>query len=376
MRRALVVGLLIAVCARGVAAQYASLGVRAESYGMSQADRVRVHDVQVLSLLATASYPLSSWGVATVRGGYASASITLPSGEEADARGPVDTELRVELARGHVSIAGLAIVPTGEAVPNLEEATAAGVVSSGLLPFDLIPWGTGGALGGEVGYELDFSRGRLLVTGGYILAREFEVLGGDGGTYLPGSQSRVRGLIDVGAGEAGAFSLLIGLQRYGTDSYEDYDLFDPGLRIETAASYAFPFGSRESALIFARFLSRAVASVDRGIPVDRGEILSGISAPLSRQLLMVGSELRISRGRLDLVPRGELRVLRSAEGIGQGWLGSVGGQAEYRLRGGRFEPRLIVVPSAALRVGRTVPEEGAESGFMGWEAGLAVRWEG
>jgi hypothetical protein len=70
-----------------------------------------------------------------------------------------------------------------------------------------------------------------------------------------------------------------------------------------------------------------------------------------------------------------MRVFRAEDGASQGWVASGGTSLDVRLTGNSTSRRLVLSPSARVRVGNVIVEEGAETGFLGWEAGLILRLE-
>jgi hypothetical protein len=96
----------------------------------------------------------------------------------------------------------------------------------------------------------------------------------------------------------------------------------------------------------------------------------------SQQLFLSGANARMPVGRrAALLPAAELRVFRAADGASQGWIGSLGTSFDIRLTGNSASRRLVLSTSGRLRLGHVIVEQGAESGFTGWEAGVALRLE-
>jgi hypothetical protein len=109
--------------------------------------------------------------------------------------------------------------------------------------------------------------------------------------------------------------------------------------------------------------------------LDQSLLGAGGDSP-SQQLFLAGTNLRIPVGRSSaLLPSVEMRVFRAEDGASQGWVASGGTSLDVRLTGNSTSRRLVLSPSARVRVGNVIVEEGAETGFLGWEAGLILRLE-
>ena len=374
-------------------AQQVWAGARVESYLMSAPEAVRLHDIRLVSLPFGGAMSLSRWARLGVRGSYSEAVMTLPNGETGSVAGVTDTRVALEGSWRGLTIAGRAVAPTGTVVESLEEATVVGLLASELLPFAVSEWGTGGAYGGDLTYSLGLGsiglgRTTVALSAGYLAVGDFTPLEGASSgdldpigavtpAYQPGSQTRGRLALEILLGEASVLSALVGIQRFGTDTYDERNLFQPGTRFETLVSYAFPIGARESALLYGGYYDRRAGALIWSLqtPPELGDVFPGASSSASRQLLLIGSELRVVRRRFDLTPRAELRVLRSSEGLGQGWLASAGVRGAYRVMGERFGSRLLLEPTVGARFGRLIPDGRMESDVLGWEAGFTVRWD-
>ncbi|MFW6206936.1 MAG: hypothetical protein ACOC5J_03275 [Gemmatimonadota bacterium] len=379
---------LLAAAPSPVSGQELWAGARVQSYVMSEPAAVRLHDIRLVSLPFGARLRPTPWARLSVTGAHAEAEMTLPNGETGTVSGVTDTRVALEGSWRNFTLTGGAMLPTGTVVRNVEEATVVGLLASELLPFALSEWGTGGAYGGDLAYTVGLGRTTVGLSAGYLAVREFTPLGDESSresnpfdavepSYHPGSQVRGRLALDTRIGEADVLSVLVGLQRFGTDTYDEQNVFQPGTRFESLVSYAFPVGARESALLYGGYYDRGAGSLVWSLqaPPELGDVFPGASPSVSRQLFLAGSELRIARRRFDVAPRAELRVLRSGEGLGQGWLASVSGRGTYRVLGKRYGGRLLVEPTAGVRFGRVVPEKEMESEVLGWEAGFAVRWD-
>jgi hypothetical protein len=374
-------GLLVlaALAPSAVHAQRVAVGGAVQSYSMSDAEAVRIRDIGLTSASFAASAPVRPWATLSLDGGWASARVTLPSGARAEAAGLVDTRARLELrAPSGVSVTASALLPTGEVAGSLEEAYVVGLLSTDLFPFAFTHWGTGGGFGADVAYTGQWSGVRMRLSAGGLMLSESEPLGAEEMVHRPGSQIRAQGALEAPVGEAGVVSALVGVQHFTPDTYRSVNLFQAGLRLEGVLSYGFALGARESALAYGRFYHLGAGSSPRDAAdiLLGNDVLAGMHAQPSRQVFAGGTELRVSRGQLDVMPHGDLRVLRRGDGRGQGWLASAGVRGAVRVAGTRMGRRAIVEPSLAVRTGRLVAGEGARSGVLGWEAGVALRWEG
>ena len=193
---------------------------------------------------------------------------------------------------------------------------------------------------------------------GYRQAGEFEPVDGEAFSYRPGNEIQARLALDTEMGRNGKGSLVVGFQRFGDDTVDDTNLFRSGNRIEVLGTYAFPMGYRGSAALYGGVLHRANgAYLDPTVP----------EAP-SQDLVLLGGILRRGLGKGFLTPRVDVRVFRSQDGVGQGYVAGVG--AAYEVRSGT----VTFAPFATGRMGRVTVREGAESGITGFEAGLTLRF--
>jgi hypothetical protein len=285
----------------------------------------------------------------------------------------VDTRVSLALGSGSLSLIAGALAPTGDVVASASESSVVGLLSNELLPFRVTQWGSGGGFAADLGYGgragetmLRFSVGGAVLRGSSPLASEL--------TYAPGKQIRGRVEIDSTVGEASVLSFLVGYQYFDVDTYDDRNLFAPGARVEGVVSLAFPVGTRESAIAYAGAyhlragISESTGSGPGGLP--------GVDDRPARTLFTAGGEMRLDRGRFVLTPRGDVRVLRRADGTGQGWLVSVGSRANVASGMSMLGTRWRLEPNVAVRVGSLVAAQSLSSGILGGEAGLTLRWGG
>jgi len=148
-----------------------------------------------------------------------------------------------------------------------------------------------------------------------------------------------------------------------------------GTRVEGRASLAFPLGIRESAQLYAAAYRLSGGSVPFVALPPAGSLpLEGATEFPARLLLQVGGERRLTRGPVDLVPHGGIRLLRNSAGVGQGWLASIGGHAELRELAVISGGGLALEPGVDLRLGRLTASKDVASSIVGWGASVTLRW--
>ncbi len=372
-------GLAAGVCA-ALALAMPPARARAQTYGVAGGallQRYTFADPEAAGLKSfdlftapfAAALPLGSSAVLEVSGAYAEGTLT-GSGGEAKRSGFTDTDigLTVTLGAQRMVLTAAATLPTGRSTQTFAEATVAGVVAAELLPFAITTWGTGGSTGGDVALAFQAGRVGLGLSGSYRRARTFQPLEGDAFTYRPGDQIRVRLALDADVSESGTLSVLLGFQHFGDDLQDGANLFRSGRRLEGVISYAFAFGRRGGAQLYGGIYHR-----EHGRLLAETPSLEGASDSPSQQLFVAGLDLRLPAGRATFLPDGEIRVFRSQDGVGQGWVAGAGGALELRVAGRRFGRRLVLAPSGRVRIGHVIAREGAETDLTGWEAGLIVR---
>jgi len=359
-------------------AQEASAGARMQEYALSGSDGLRVKSMRLVTAPVEVRIPASSVISVTVNAVYADASVALRNGETGSVSGPLDTRLAVNVSRAGLLLTGAAILPTGQVVSSMEEAVVVGLLSADLMPFATTQWGTGGGFSGDVAYGFVRADFAIRLSAGASLRSGSAPLGAVGYTFEPGAEVRGRIGIDAPAGEAGVMSLLFGYQRFTADAYGGHNIFTTGSRLDALVSYAFPLGTTESGLAYAGLhrLGPATSELTPDVLNALGGVVVGTGARAARTMLVGGTELRVKRGGTAYVPRADLRVVRSEDGVGQGWLASLGGRAELDGLVGLLGGQVRVEPSVAVRMGRLVAAQGAGSSILGWELGATLRWKG
>lgn len=364
----------VASASAPVAAQSGGGGLHVQSYRFNDPQAAGLADFRLMSAPFAVALPVGRMIGLEIMGAWAEGRATGPEGAEAVLSGTTDTRaaLSVTLVPEHVVVRAESEFPTGRSMHSLEEAAVAGVVAAEFLPFAISSWGSGGSVGGDVALAFQAGGVGIGMSGGYQAAREYEPLTDQPFVYRPGDQLRVRLALDGDVGESGTLSVLLGVQRFSEDLLGGTNLFQSGNRVEGLVSYAFAVGLRGSAQLYGGVLHRARGAVLGDLPA-----LEGATDSPSQQLLSAGLGLRLPvGGRTVFRPTGDVRGIRTADGIGQGWMGSAGAAFDLRVAGRRFGPRLVLAPSARVHFGRIVAREEAESSLTGWEAGFTVRVEG
>jgi hypothetical protein len=346
--------------------------VLVQTYTFADAQTAGLETIRLLSVPYAASVRLGSRVSVALDGAWASGEATSPSGQSAELSGPTDTNLGVTFAPGPewLVLSADATLATGKSTFSLEESLVAGIVAADLLPFAVNTWGSGGTVGGSVAAATQLGAWGLGLAAGYRVAGEFEPLPDLTLGYSPGDQLQLRVAVDRDVG-ASTVSAVVGYQRSSEDQLVDTNLFRSGSRIQSTVSVAFPLGLRSSALVYGGVNHRS-----KGTLLLDESVLGAAGDSPSQQLFVAGTDLRIPVGRSwALFPSAELRVFRAEDGASQGWVASGGTSVDLRLTGNSASRRLVLSPSARIRVGNVVVEEGADSGFLGWEAGLILRLE-
>lgn len=351
--------------------QSAGAGAAVQYYSFLDAEAAGLESFVLVTTPFAVGIPVAGLFALDVSGAYAQGIATGPEGTEARLSGPTDTELGFSVLLGddRVVFSSSLTLPTGQDIETLEEATVAAVVAAELLPFSIATWGAGGGAGGDVALAFQAGEWGIGIGGGYWAAKEFVPTSDVTYAYRPGDQLQARVALDRDVGESGTFSLILGLQRFGEDELDGTNLFRSGNRLEGMASYAFALGLRGSALLYGGVYHR-----EQGVLLLEASLLDGATDSPSQQLFMGGASLLIPASpRVSIMPDVSMRVFRSGDGVGQGWLATAGSSFEIRVAGHSFGRNVVLSPSAKLRLGRVIVREDSESGIVGWEAGITLR---
>lgn len=336
----------------------ASGGPRFERFDFSDAEQVGVESLSLLTVPVTARAEIARRVTVELTGAFASAALGRPDGSESTLSGLTDTELTVSapLAGDAVVVTGVAVLPTGKASLDPDEAAVAGAIAADLLPFSITHWGTGGGVGGRVAVARPLGALGVGLSVGYLVAGEYEPRSDAPFRYRPGNSLEVNAVVDGSVGAAGKASLRLSARTYSDDELDERNLYSSGNRYEVLGSYAFALGARSSGIAYAGFLQR-----------EEGTYLIGSRTAPSQDLVVAGGSVRMPLSRLVVAPDVSLRIFRREDGIGQGYAASVGGAVEWPLG------RSLLVPTARVRFGSVEVFEGRESGLLGAELGVSVR---
>jgi hypothetical protein len=331
-------------------------GVRLESYGFADADRVGIDGISLLTIPLVAEARVGGRVRVTLAGGFASARLTRADGGEATLTGLTDTELRVSVpvVGEWMTATAVAVLPTGKGTLDAEELEVASVVASDLLPFAISHWGSGGGIGASLAVARRFGRIGFGASGGYRASREYRAF--EGAAYRPGDETFLRLAVD-GAVGGGRATLQAGVHRYAHDQMEGTNLYRAGDRYQLIGSYAFAGVGRRSGVVYAGVLHR-----------ENGARLAELSDDLPAQdLVLAGAGLRLPVRGGALLPSVDGRVFHSSDGVGQGYGVGVGVAAEWPAGA------VTLVPSARVRWGQVLVLEGGVSTFTGVELGFTLR---
>jgi hypothetical protein len=331
-----------------------------QSYSFAEPDQAGLESITLLTTPFAARFALGRRATLQVDGAFASGKVTAADGTESDLSGITDTNvmLDVHVVPDLLTLSVMFAAPTGDPTHDADQALVAGIVAADLLPFRITSWGSGGGIGMQLAATRRLGDVGAGLSVGYRQAGEFEPVDGEPFVYRPGNEIQARLALDGQVGRNGKGSLVVGFQSYTDDLVDDANLFKSGNRVEVTGTYAFPLGYRGSAALYGGVLHRANgAFLDSAIP----------DAP-SQDLVLLGGLLRRGVGGGFLTPRADLRLFRSADGVGQGYVAGLGAGFEGRSGAVTF------VPSATVRVGRVTVSDSQESGITGFEAGLTLRF--
>lgn len=351
-------------------AQSVGAGAHVQSYSFDDPTIAGVESVRLVVTPFAAAVDLGRVSMG-LSGAYASGTATGPGGGEASLSGPTDTDLVLTYRPGPdwLAVSASSALPTGKSSLDTEGSFVAAFIAAELLPFEIASWGSGGDVGGDVAVATQAGGWGVGLSAGYRLAREYEPIPDLPFSYKPGNQLQLRVALDRDVTQTSTLSLLVGAQHFSDDELAGTNLFKSGTRVQAVASYAFPLGLRSSALVFAGVNHRA-----NGALLTEEAALSGAADSPSQQLFMTGANLRFPLARGSAVlPKAEMFVFRAEDGASQGWVATIGPALDLRLSGNASTRQFFLTPSFVWRTGNVIVQEGSESGFSGWEAGVTLR---
>ena len=342
----------------------AGFGAAIESYHFSQPDHTGMHSITLVTLPFAGRVPLGHIAALDVSGAYAHGSVDRADGSTATLQGVTDTQVRLSLRLREdlATITAVALLPTGKEKLSGDEAEVAGVVAADLLPFHISNWGSGGGAGIATAVAHSFGGFGMGASASYMVGRRYDLTNAPTVAYRPGNQLRARIALDAATGLTGKASLQLTYLHSSDDQVDGANLFRSGDRFQAMGSYAFAAGARSSGIAYIGTLHRSRGTFMLATPLD---------AP-AQNLYLAGGGFRLPVGASVLLPSADLRVLRRADGLDQGTLGSVGATAEFRPGGGR----VVLLPGLRARLGRVLASAGTSSGFTGFEVSFGARFGG
>ncbi len=366
--RALLVPVIGWIALHGGAAQAQTAGavggggLFVETYRFADPDAAGVESLTLFTVPVAFRGPLGRVVSVEMAGAYARGTLTRPDGSEAALSGLTDTQvtLSATVVPDRVVLSAIGVLPTGRQKHTDGEAEVAGAISADLLPFRVSNWSTGGGIGLASAIAHSTGAVGMGVSAAYVVGREFDLLDAEDFAYRPGDQLSVRAVVDFAVGTAGKLSTQVAFQRASEDRVNGSNLYRPGSRVHVMASYTFRAGTGGSGILYSGLLHRAAGAY----------LLESARDAPSEDLLLAGGGVRLPlRGtRLLLQPSVDLRIVRRADGTGQGYLVGAGAALEWR------RPTVTVLPSVRARFGKGLVREDVQSGFTGLDLGFIVRF--
>lgn len=350
--------------ASGIAAQApgwtVGSGAVFETYSFGDAGAAGIKSVALMTVPFVASFQPVTWANIGVSGAFASATAINNDDSESTVSGLTDTavQLAIPLASSRLTVGATLMLPTGKSTYAQDEAQVAGIIAADLLPFRVSNWGSGGGI--DLRTSAAASMGGLNVAGslGYQVSREFDLVEEGEFMYRPGDQLYARIGADAAAGE-GRVAAQVAMYRFGSDEVNSQNLYQAGNRIQGTLSYVTPLGRRGRAQLYSGALRR-----------QQGVFLDGSGDTPAQTMIMLGGGLRQPVGNGLLMPTVDVRLLRSSDGEGQGYIAGAGAAYEIAFGAATF------VPTARVRFGQLLVSEGVESGVTGFEIGALLRFGG
>jgi hypothetical protein len=366
MLAAAALAFLLAVPAIPAAAQTGQLGsgLSFERYGFGDAEVTGIESLTLMTLPFGGRALLARDFSLELSGAYASGRLARADGGESKLSGLTDTNLRATFALPdqRFVLGATFSAPTGHATQTIEESEVAGAIAADLLPFRITNWGSGGGVSADASFLSSLGGTNVGLNVGYGIAREFEPLADDQRAYLPGNQLLVRLAFDRNVSASGKMTLILAMQRFGSDELSGANLYRSGNRLQSMLSYAFAVGAQSSAVVYGGWNRR-----QRGTFLDATLLGTGDETP-AQDLILAGGGMRRPLGTGAILPRADVRVFRSSDGIGQGYAFGLGVGTETPVGG------LTLLPVLNARFGNVLVREDQKSGFTGLTASLTVRF--
>lgn len=335
-------------------------GVAFETFRFDAADEVGIESVTLVTTPFAASARMGRVRFG-VQGAWARATLESALGTTTELSGLTDTEVRLDVSviPEQVTLTVRGIAPSGATEFDADEFVLAGIVATDLLPFRVSSWGNGGGV--ALGATFTRRFGGLGVGAGVDWRRSgtFTPLAVTTAEYQPGDRVAVQVAFDGNVSDAARASLRVGYRNYGDDLIDGGGLFRAGSRVEAIANLGFPTRFGGSAAVYGGILHRRNGRFLLG---------DGLEAP-SQDLILAGAIWRRAIGSGWIQPRTDMRLFRSQDGVGQGLQLGVGGSAEIPVGSG-----VTLVPVLMGRFGNVEVAQGLDSGFVGAEVGLSLRF--
>jgi hypothetical protein len=362
VRSAAVCGLVTLAAHANVMAQSrwtAGTGVRYETYSFGSPEAFDLRRVSLFTVPFAFDTPLLRQLDLRVASAYARGEVERGSRSESSVSGMTDTEVRLTLGLSgeRLRLSGVAMVPTGKQELTAAEMDVAGVIASDLLPFAISNWGTGGGFGVSAAAATPLGESTAIaLSGGFVVAREYEPIADESFAYRPGSQMHVRAAIDQNVGGAGKASLQLTFQHFAADQNAGSNLYQTGDRLQVVGSYAFSFGPVGSAVAYGGYLHRG-----------SGEYTRVVRVTSAQDLFYGGLGFRLPVGSLVFLPTADIRLLGTATDVDQGYTMSIGTGAEIPVGAARL------VPHVRGRFGSLSARDGGSRAFTGMDLGMSLR---
>jgi hypothetical protein len=265
----------------------------------------------------------------------------------------------------------------------LAELSALSWIEGGMLPFSATPWPRGASIGGDAIARWEGGPATATVSGGWVRHLEDVAIDGERFSYRQGDQLRGSASMSVGIGKTGTAEGHASVQTFSADLGSGHEVPAAGTRVEAGLSLswaprpslgAIVYGGYQDAQGSPRFDDREEDPATAMTPEERElweAAFPGLAGVPFFGAAEAGIQLRVTGVRLAVLPEISVRVARRGS-ESSSILASAGARMELRLAGGRFGPRMILVPSGRIRAGRVVGTDGAESDVLGWQIGVGV----
>jgi len=247
-------------------------------------------------------------------------------------------------------------LPTGKTALSAEELPAAGAVASDLIPFPVTSFGTGSNVTTGVAVAVPFAGWALGLGASYRVSGAYTPLADIDSTYRPAGEARLRVGADRLVGQ-GRVSLGFTYSTFSHDEFGGAQIFQPGVRYITQASWSLPLGNMGLGLyVWDLYRNGGIVAVSGG-------------QTEKQNLIAVGAVSSIQIGRNVLRPQVEYR--RQTAGTDD--LSDAGKllsfSARYTVRLGEA---LQASPALRFDTGDVVVD-GVAFGFTGWAFSLGLR---